>query len=248
MIKEPGEGGEGRSPPETETIRLTVEGCRHRGVTKMNRLHLQTWIRKKNCGDYPKLRRLTLKDRQAFRSTLKLQWRNVTEVTFEGWRQKGRSVTPLIDASRLTINMKGQSGHSSHPKVLSKNLFQHRMWCYGLKEEICYSVICRISPLPARLWCVVNVTWLMQFGAQGLDFRPSSDCWHKEHRRLRVKTGFTKTRILKIHLRLTAIVSTDTLKKLILRKGKSAIGFLTDIKNRPYSWNCSGSLWRCQRW
>lgn len=69
MIKEPGEGGEGRSPPETETIRLMVEGWRHRGVIKMNRLHLQTWIRKKNCGDYPKLRRLKLKDRQAFRST-----------------------------------------------------------------------------------------------------------------------------------------------------------------------------------
>lgn len=73
MIKEPGEGGEGRSPPETETIPPMVEGCRHGGVTRMSRLHLKTWIRKKNCGDYPKLRRLKLKGHEAFRSTLKLQ-------------------------------------------------------------------------------------------------------------------------------------------------------------------------------
>lgn len=192
----------------------------------MNRLHLQMWIRKKNCGDYPKLRRLKLKGRQVFRSTLKLQWRDVTEVT--RWRMASkRPLDPLLDVSRLTINMKGQSGHSGHTKVLSKNLFQHRMWCYRLKEEICYMVNCKISTLAARLWCVLNVTWLMQFWARGLDFRPYSDCWHKEHKRLSVKTGFSKTRILKIHLRLTAIVGTDTLKKLILRKGKSTIGFLT---------------------
>lgn len=73
MIKEAGEGGEGRSPPETESIRLMAEGRRHGGVAKINRLHLQTWIRKKNYGDYPKLRGLKLKDRQAFSSTLKLQ-------------------------------------------------------------------------------------------------------------------------------------------------------------------------------
>lgn len=41
--------------------------------------------------------------------------------------KKGRSVNPLIDESRLTINTKGRSGQSGHTKVLSKNLFQHKM-------------------------------------------------------------------------------------------------------------------------
>lgn len=232
---------------------------------KMNRLHLQTWIRKKNRSDYPKLRRLKLKDHQCFLKHTKADatWQRWHD---EGWRRKGSSVIPLLDVSRLTINMKGQSGHSGHMKVLSKNLFQHRMWRDILKEEIC-SVMCRISTLPARLWCVLKVIWLMQFWARGLDFGPSSGCWHKEHRRLDVKTGFTKTHILKIHLRLTAIVGTDTLNTLIDRFSDCALKILfccTEADFVPFifgskinpiytanqvqSWNSSGSLWHCQKW
>lgn len=128
MIKEAGEGGEGQSPPGTESIRLMAEGRRHGGVAKMNRLHLQTWIRKKNYGDYPKLRRLKLKRPSGFQKRTKaaVTQRDRGDTMKDGVK-KGRSVNPLIDQSRLTINMKGQSGHSGHTKVLSKNLFQHKM-------------------------------------------------------------------------------------------------------------------------